>query len=124
DKAQREIKEITLRLGDLRQMEVTPEVTADIRQAERQLREARAALRELNAAKATMKVDADIAPARKAMGDLADDVGDAGAEGGEEAGANIASGILDALRTIPIAGAVIGVGAAIAGGILVGIKQG
>jgi hypothetical protein len=47
-----------------------------------------------------------------------------GQDAGDEAGANIATGILDALRTIPIAGAVVGIGVAIATGVLVGIQQG
>lgn len=121
---QKRIKDITLELGQLRTLEVTPEVTADIRDAQKRLREARTELRELNGARATMEVTADTGKAKSALSDLSGDVADAGAEGGDEAGTNIVGGILDALRTIPIAGAVVGVGLAIAGGLLVGIKQG
>ena len=124
DQAERRVKEITQQLGELRTLEATPEVTADIRQAQRNLRDARTELRELNAAKATMQVRADTDGAKRDIAELSDDVADAGAEGGDEAGENIVQGILGALQTIPIAGAVIGVGAAIAGGILLGIKQG
>ena len=124
DDAKKRIKEITAQLGELRTMDVTPEVTADIRKAERELADARKALRQLDAARATMKVDVDTAGAKSEINSLSDDIADAGAEGGDEAGGNIVGGILDALRTIPIAGAIIGVGVVIAGGILLGIKQG
>jgi hypothetical protein len=124
DAAKKRIQELTLDLGTLRSMEVTPVVSADIKESSRKLREAKAELRDLNGAKAVMTVGADVDPAKKALSGLADDVADAGDEGGEEAGDNIVTGIIDALRTIPIAGAVIGVGVAIAGGILLGIQQG
>ena len=124
DDAKKRIKDITTQLGELRTMDVTPEVTADIRKAERELADARKALRQLDAARATMKVDVDTAGAKSEINSLSDDIADAGAEGGDEAGGNIVGGILDALRTIPIAGAIIGVGVVIAGGILLGIKQG
>lgn len=121
---QKRIKEITVELGALRTMEVTPVVTAEIKEAQKKLRDAKSELRELNGAKAEMKVTADTEPAKKEIDKLAGDVGDAGDKGGEEAGTNIVGGILDALRTIPIAGAVVGIGVAVAGGILLGIKQG
>ena len=122
--AKQRISEVTQELGTLRTMEVTPEVTADIKAAQRKLRDARSELRELNGAKAEMKVTVDTSAAKRDVDGLSDDIADAGSEGGDEAGANIASGILDALRTIPIAGAVVGIGVAIAGGILIGIQQG
>jgi hypothetical protein len=122
--AQKRISDLTVELGALRTMDVSPVVTADIKESQKKLREARAELRELNGAKAEMKVTADTSPAKKEIAGLADDVGDAGAEGGEEAGGNIVTGILDALRTIPIAGAVVGVGVAIGAGLFLGIKQG
>jgi phage-related minor tail protein len=122
--AQKRISDLTVELGALRTMDVSPVVTADIRESQKKLREARAELRELNGAKAEMKVTADTSPAKREIAGLGDDVAAEGSEAGEEAGGNIATGILDALRTIPIAGAVIGVGVAIAGGILLGIKQG
>jgi predicted nucleic acid-binding Zn-ribbon protein/phosphotransferase system HPr-like phosphotransfer protein len=124
DDAQRRLQAITAELGELRTLEVTPEVSADITAARRRLADVKAELRDLSGAKAVMQVTADTDQARSAIDDLADEVGDAGTEGGEEAGENIATGILDALRTIPIAGAIIGVGVAIAGGILLGIQQG
>jgi phage-related minor tail protein len=122
--AQKRISDLTVELGALRTMDVSPVVTADIRESQKKLREARAELRELNGAKAEMKVTADTSPAKREIAGLGDDVAAEGSEAGDEAGEGIASGILDALRTIPIAGAVIGVGVAIAGGILLGIKQG
>lgn len=122
--AKKRIEEITLELGDLRTQEVTPEVEVEIKEARKRLRDTKAELRELNAARATVDVDADTSQARKALGDIADDAADAGAEGGDAAGQNMVSGIIGALRSIPVAGAVVGVGVAIAGGLLLGIKEG
>jgi phage-related minor tail protein/phosphotransferase system HPr-like phosphotransfer protein len=124
DDAQKRLRAITAELGELHTLEVTPEVTADIAFARRRLNDVKAELRDLNGAKAVMQVTADTDQARSAIDGLADDVADAGADGGDEAGQNIVSGILDALRTIPIAGAVIGVGVAIGAGILLGIQRG
>jgi phage-related minor tail protein len=58
-----------------------------------------------------------------------DDALEEGAQGsgrkaGDEAGRGVVGGILDALRSIPIAGAVVGVGAAIAGGLFLAIRDG
>ncbi len=118
--AQKRIADLTTDLGTLRTMEVTPEVTLDIKNTQKLLRETKAELRDLNGAKAQIKVTADTDSARDALAD----VGQAGEDAGDEAGEGIVSGILDALGTIPIAGAVVGVGAAIAGGLILGIKQG
>jgi hypothetical protein len=118
--AQKRIADLTTDLGTLRTMEVTPEVTLDIKNTQKLLREAKAELRDLNGAKAQIKVTADTSSARTSLAE----VGQAGEDAGDDAGEGIVSGILDALGTIPIAGAVVGVGAAIAGGLILGIKQG
>ena len=47
-----------------------------------------------------------------------------GRKAGDTAGRGVVGGILDALRSIPIAGAVVGVGAAIAGGLFLAIRDG
>ena len=118
--AQKRIADLTTDLGTLRTMEVTPEVTLDIKNTQKLLRETKAELRDLNGAKAQIKVTADTSGAKTSLAE----VGQAGEDAGDDAGEGIVSGILDALGTIPIAGAVVGVGAAIAGGIILGIKQG
>ncbi|WP_163185951.1 phage tail tape measure protein [Cellulosimicrobium sp. SL-1] len=88
------------------------QVDADITRAEGKLERVERTLQGLRSARATMEVDADTAAAEGALDDLADDAGDAGAEGGQKAGAGLSDGIVAALATIPIAGAVIGIGVA------------
>lgn len=88
------------------------QVDADIARAEDKLRRVDRTLQGLEAARATMEVDADISAAETALGDVADEADAAGAEGGRRAGSSLSSGIIAALATIPIAGAVIGVGVA------------
>lgn len=122
--AKKRVEDITRELGDLRTLEVTPEVEVEIREAQRRLTSAKREVRELNAAKATVKVDADTSAAKSALGEVADDAADAGAEGGDAAGENMVSGILGSLKSIPIAGAVVGVGVAIGLGLLKGIQDG
>jgi phage-related minor tail protein len=118
--AQKRIDDLTLDLGTLRTMTVTPAVALDIKDTQRKLREAKAEIRDLNGAKAKMVVTADTSGAKEAIAE----VGDAGKPAGDDAGMGIASGILNALKSIPIAGAVVGIGAAIALGLVVGIQQG
>ena len=116
DKAEKEIRDLKAEIDRLDTMEATPEVLLDYSKAQVQLAAAESALKELNGRKAEMTVTADTSQAEDAL----DDLGDAG----DDAGEGIVSGILDALKSIPIAGAVVGVGAAIAGGLILGIQQG
>lgn len=120
DAAEKRLKSLTVDLGELRQLDASPEVDVKVKDAQKKIRDVKAEIRELKAAKAELKVTADTSQAEDAIGD----VGDAGPAAGEEAGQGIGEGIINALETIPFAGAVIGVGAVIAGGIIVGIKQG
>ena len=122
--AKKAIASITNELGLLRTLEVTPEVRADISDAQKRLREARASLRELQGAKAAITVTADTSKAESSVKELEGEIGDAGEAGGADAGEGLAKGIIDALGTIPIAGAVVGVGAAIGAAIFAGIKDG
>ena len=116
DKVEREIADLKAEIDRLDAMEATPEVLLDFSRAQVQLGAAESALKELNGRKAEMQVTADTSQAEDAL----DDLGNAG----DDAGEGIVSGILDALKSIPIAGAVVGVGAAIGGGLLLGIAQG
>lgn len=118
--AEKRLRELTVELGEMRQMDASPEVDVKVKDAQKKIRDVKAEIRELKAAKAAIAVTADTSQAEDAIGD----VGDAGPAAGEEAGQGIGAGIINALETIPIAGAVIGVGVAIAGGIILGIKQG
>ena len=119
--AQRRLTAVTKELGELRQMKSSPEVDLQVREAQSRLRSIKSELKDLQNAKAQIPVKADTSQAEKQIASLGSE---AGKEAGDEAGANMVSGIVEALGSIPIAGAVIGAGAAIAGGIILGIKQG
>ena len=119
--AQRRLTAVTKELGELRQMKSSPEVDLQVREAQSRLRSIKSELKDLQNAKAQIPVKADTSEAEKQIASLGSE---AGKEAGDEAGANMVSGIVEALGSIPIAGAVIGAGAAIAGGIILGIKQG
>ncbi len=119
--AQRRLTAVTKELGELRQMKSSPEVDLQVREAQSRLRSIKSELKDLQNAKAQIPVKADTSQAEKQIASLGSK---AGKEAGDEAGANMVSGIVEALGSIPIAGAVIGAGAAIAGGIILGIKQG
>ncbi|OCI31045.1 phage tail tape measure protein [Oerskovia enterophila] len=112
DKGEKSIATIEARLDELRQSDASPQVTADISRAEASLDKARSSLEQMRGLRAEMVVQADTAQAEGALGDIADTADDAGAEGGRRAGSKLSSGIVAALATIPIAGAVIGVGVA------------
>jgi hypothetical protein len=116
DQVEREIADLKAEIDRLDAMEATPEVLLDFSRAQVQLGAAESALKELNGRKAEMQVTADTSQAEDAL----DDLGTAG----DDAGEGIVSGILDALKSIPIAGAVVGVGAAIGAGLLLGLQQG
>ena len=119
--AQRRLAAVTKELGELRQMKSSPEVDLQVREAQSRLRSIKSELKDLQNAKAQIPVKADTSQAEKQIASLGSK---AGKEAGDEAGANMVAGIVEALGSIPIAGAVIGAGAAIAGGIILGIKQG
>lgn len=122
--AQKRISDLTAELGELRTMDASPEVDVRIKDTQKKLREAKTELRELNGAKAEMTVTADVSGAESALSGMKDSAGAAGAEAGEEAGGNIASNIIDSLGTIPIAGAIVGIGAAIGVALFKGIQDG
>jgi hypothetical protein len=56
-----------------------------------------------------LKIDGDATDAEDALDGLADKADAAGADGGERSGKNLAAGIVGALATIPIAGAIVGI---------------
>lgn len=83
----------------------------------------------------TVKVDADATRARDELGrfvkkskedleGISDTAAKAGTDGGKRSGAGLATGIVAALATIPIAGAVVGLGKAAADAVVQGFQDG
>lgn len=124
DKASTDIAKLEDDLKILRTRETSPRVDADIARAESKLRSTRSQLEDLEGARALMVVDVNEGGARQKLKGVADYAGDAGDEGGKNAGEGLSDGILSSLATIPIAGAVIGVGVVAGKAILDGIKEG
>lgn len=73
---------------------------------------------------AEINVAADTSRAEQGLDDVADKAGQAGDKAGDDMGQGMVVGILAGLASIPIAGAVVKVGQAIAGGLLDGIQDG
>lgn len=111
-------------LDYLRSLKPTVQVQADIATAERKLDTARSVLKDLDGSRAEMLVDVNEGGARQKLKDVADYAEEAGEEGGAGAGKNLAVGIVAALASIPIAGAVIGVGKAAGEALLGAIRDG
>lgn len=116
--AEKNLERLTSELDVLRQSDVTPEVTADIAKAEANLAKVESDLGSLRGQKATVEVEVD---AEKGLDGLSDKAADAGSDGGDRAGKNLGAGILAAIATIPIAGAVVGIGQAIGDALLEGL---
>jgi len=109
DRAKQRLADLEVRaLGGL-------DVTADVRRAEAALSKVDRQLTGLRTAKTQIEVEADTSQAEAALDGVSDDAGDAGDAAGDEFGKNIVA----ALVSIPIAGAVIGIGVA-AGKALIG----
>lgn len=122
--AETEAQKIRDDLDYLRSIESTVEVSADITRAEDRLQRVERSLTGLNSARATMEVAADTSGAEGALEDLEGTAGEAGSDAGEAAGGNLAGNIIDAIGTIPVAGAIVGVGAAIGVALFKGIEDG
>ena len=118
--AEKDAQRLKDRLEVLKMLEVSPEVTADIAAAQKRLDSVESRLSALRGAKAEMVVTADTSEAEQAI----DDVGEAGAPAGDEAGEGLSKGIIAALATIPIAGAIVGIGAAIGTALFKGVQDG
>ncbi|KZM34549.1 phage tail tape measure protein [Oerskovia enterophila] len=98
-------------------------VDADVSPARQSLDRAKAELRALEGARAEVVVDADTSGATEALGDVEAEATDAGGRAGKGAGSNLSAGIIAALATIPIAGAVVGIGVAIGKALLDGLQN-
>jgi len=105
---------------DARKVEVT--VTADTGRATKSIDKVESAARSIP--DGNVEVTADTGGAESALDDIESKAEESGKEGGEKAGVGMAKGIIGALVAIPIAGAVIGVGAAIAKGFVDAISEG
>jgi hypothetical protein len=108
DQAEKNADRIQKRLDYLRSVSTELNVDADISRAERSLTRVQKQAEALKKARAEMVVEVDDGKARSKLSAVADFAGEAGAEGGAAAGANMGDGIINALTAIPIAGAVAG----------------
>ncbi|GAA4053849.1 phage tail tape measure protein [Agromyces indicus] len=120
ERAEKSFMRVYERLDYLKSVETELDVSADIRRAEANLSKVQRNLDGLRSARAVMEVDANTAPAEDALAGAKDIAGDAGEDAGEEFGANIVA----ALATIPIAGAIVGVGAAAASALIDAFNDG
>lgn len=96
------------------------DVTADVKRAEAQLSRTQRTLDGLVKARNVIDVQADTSDAEAALDDVSDVAGDAGEDSGQKFGERI----IDALGTIPVAGAVIGIGAAAAAALVASFNKG
>lgn len=96
------------------------DVTADTRRVEAAMSKIERNLDALRTAKTQIEIDANTKPAQDAL----DAVADGASEAGEDAGSNLGDGIIAALVSIPIAGAVVALGKAAADSLLDAFNDG
>ncbi|MGA6128837.1 MULTISPECIES: phage tail tape measure protein [unclassified Microbacterium] len=122
--AEARVEQLKSQIEYFRAMSPTVQVDADIARAENRLKGAEAALRDLNGARAMMVVDVNEGGAEQKLKNVADVAEESGNDGGRRSGAALVGGIVGALASIPIAGAVIGVGKAAAQALLDSFQAG
>lgn len=120
ERAEKSFMRVYERLDYLRSVETELDVGADIKRAEAQMSKVQRQLDGLRSARAVMEIDADTSGAEEAF----DSVQDEAASSGDDAGQEFGGAVIAALATIPIAGAVIGIGAAAAKALLDGFNEG
>lgn len=120
ERGEKNLDRVQKRLEYLRSVETDLDVKADISRAEASLSKVSRNLDGLKSARAVMEVDADTSAADDALDGAKDKAGDAGEDSGEAFGKSI----IAALVSIPIAGAVIGVAAAAAKGLVDAFNEG
>lgn len=120
DQATNRIESVEGRLEYLRAIETDVNVTADIARAEASLSKITRERDALVNARNKLEVTADTSQAEAALDGVADEAGEAGANAGDEFG----SSIVTALLSIPIAGAVIGIGVAAGKALIDGLNDG
>lgn len=120
ERAEKQFIRVKERMDYLQSVAPELDVKADTARAEAAMQKVERQLNALRSAKATMEVDLDTAPVeegfRRARG--------AAAESGEDAGDTFGAEMIAALVSIPIAGAVIGVGAAAAKALIGAFNEG
>lgn len=115
EKGQAQVEKISGRLEELQARALGGlDVTADVKRAESQLAKVQRSLAGLVDARSKIDVVADTSQAESALDGLENSARDAGADAGEDAGSALGDNIVAALVSIPIAGAVVGIGAAAA----------
>jgi len=124
DRAESSLSKVQEKLDYLHSVEATMEVTADIKRAESALQQIQRRRDALVSARATMEVDVNEGQAKQKLQDVADFAGEAGEDGGDSAGAGLVGGIVAALATIPIAGAIVGIAKTVAGAVVEGFQDG
>lgn len=100
------------------------DVTADVKKAETQLARVERSLARTVDARSKIDVDADTSKAESALNGLSETAAEAGADAGSDAGTAFGDNIVAALISIPIAGAVIGIGAAAGKALISGLNDG
>lgn len=123
DDARENLARIEGALSELEHADPSIDVTADIARAQAELGAARAELLALDGARAELLVQADTSGATSALDAVEAEATDAGDRAGQGAGAGLAGGIIAAIATIPIAGAIVGIGAAIGEALLDGLDN-
>ncbi|PPG34527.1 phage tail tape measure protein [Rathayibacter sp. AY2B9] len=119
-KAEAEAAKIREQIDYLTAISPRVSVDADIARAEAQLSRVDRTLTALRSTRAEVTVDADTSPAEEAF----EDAESAAGASGDDAGKNFGTSIIAALATIPIVGAVVGIGKAAADAILEAFQDG
>lgn len=120
ERGEKSLDRVQKRLDYLRSVETDLDVKADISRAEASLSKVQRNLDGLKSARAVMEVDADTSAAEAALDGAQESAGDAGEDSGEAFGKSI----IAALASIPIAGAVVGIAAAAAKGLVDAFNDG
>lgn len=107
ERAEKNLQRAVDKLEDLHvRAEGGLDVTADVKRAEANIQKLERHLSGLKSARTVVDIDADTAKAEDAIEGIADSAEDAGDSGGARGGKALVAGIVGALATIPIAGAV------------------
>ncbi|NHI16868.1 phage tail tape measure protein [Microbacterium excoecariae] len=109
ERAEKGIERTEKRLEYLRSVETELDVSADVKRAEARLQKLERQRDALTKSRAQIEVDADTIPAEDALDDLEDESSSSGRRSGD----NLGKGIIAALATIPIAGAIAGIASSV-----------
>ena len=110
--------------GVLDGMQAEVSVDGDTGRAEAAMKFVEGMLDGLEGEKSTIEVDADTSEAEQGLDSVADKAASAGDDAGDRMGEGMVAGILAGLASIPIAGAVVKIGQAVAEGLFGAIQDG